>query len=408
MQIDQAVHRPRHGLVMLGFAAVACLGFVLKGSATSITLALAIFALFELRHAKVRETLGRLWAGYKHWMIALMILPVMIAIRELFVEFPRAKYVDSASRQILAIPLLLLAAQLPLAVIMKIRWAWLVALTLMLVAGLVFADPRIRTEFTNTIPFAAFALMFGVLLWIASEGLSARRRLLCWGGVMVGAIIVFLSASRGVWFAAPVAVYMGLKVRPGSEIRKLVFVTLISLAIAIAFYLLSPWFKGRVDASVTNFFAFLSGDKGSESIGQRLQLAFSSWYIFLDHPWFGVGRNILPALGDLFAKGLITASVADRADTHGEIFYNMASLGVFGVFATVWFYVGTTLPFWRARRSEDHRVAQVGRMGVACNAVFFVTGFTHITLGLAMYASIYAATQAILLAWLYKLQRENF
>jgi len=96
------------------------------------------------------------------------------------------------------------------------------------------------------------------------------------------------------------------------------------------------------------------------------------------------------------------------ADTHGEIFYNMASLGVLGIFATVWFYVGTTLPFWRARRSDDSRVAQIGRMGVACNAVFVVTGFTHITLGLAMYASIYAATQAILLAWLYQLQRENF
>jgi len=55
-------------------------------------------------------------------------------------------------------------------------------------------------------------------------------------------------------------------------------------------------------------------------------MVFSSWYIFLDHPWFGVGRNILPAMSDLFAKGVITASVAEMADTHGEIFYNMASL----------------------------------------------------------------------------------
>jgi len=408
MQIDQAVHRPRHGLVMLGFSAVASLGFVLKSSATSITLALAIIALLELRHSKARETLGRLWASYQHWMIALMILPVMIAVRELFVEYPRAKYIDSASRQILAIPLLLLAAQLPLSVIAKIRWAWLAALTLMLAAGLVFADERIRTEFTNTIPFSAFALMFGVLLWIASEDQSSGTRLLCWLGVAVAAVIVFLSASRGVWFAVPVAIFLGLKVRPGHEMRKLALVAMISIVVAIAFYFLSPWFKGRIDASVTNFFAFLSGDKGSDSIGQRLQMVFSSWYIFLDHPWFGVGRNILPAMSDLFAKGVITASVAEMADTHGEIFYNMASLGVLGIFATVWFYVGTTLPFWRARRSDDSRVAQIGRMGVACNAVFVVTGFTHITLGLAMYASIYAATQAILLAWLYQLQRENF
>jgi O-antigen ligase len=370
MRIDPGMHPPRNFLVMLGFAVIFCLGFVVKSSATSVALALSMVVLFELRDPKVRELWFALWRTHKPWIGGLIVLPLLIAVRELFVEVPHARYLDSASRQILAIPLFMLAAQLPVAMIAKIRWAWLAAPVLMLAAGMLFADQRIRTEFTNTIPFSAFALMFGVLIWIASEDLSPRLRALCWSGVVSAAVIVFLSASRGVWLAVPFAVFMGLKVRSGQEIRKFFLVMGVFILLAILFYFVSPWVKWRIDASVSNYLDFLSGDKGSDSIGMRLQMAWSSWHIFLDNPWFGVGRNIIPVMSELYDKGLITASVREMADTHGEIFYNMASLGVFGIVATVWFYVGVSIPFWRARRSGDNRVARIGRMGLSCNAIF--------------------------------------
>lgn len=391
--------------------AVAVLAFVVRGSATSITLLLSLGALWQLRHARVRQLAVACWQNYKSWIIALCALPVLIAVRELFVATPRPSYIDSASRQMLAIPLFLLAAQLPLEKIAKIRWAWLIAPVAMLFFGLVFgnpaADPRIHTEFTNTIPFSAFALMFGALLWISSEDLRPHLRALCWIGVLASAVIVYLSASRGVWLAVPLAIFFGLRNRPDASAKQTFYILAALALAAVAAYLISPAIRDRVTYSILDFTAFLNGNKDFSSIGMRLQMAIASWHILTEHPLFGVGRNILPALADLHARHLITDSVAEAVDTHGELFFNIASLGIPGLLATVWFYVGGTLPFWRARKSGDEKTARIGRMGVSCNAVFLMAGFTHITLGLAMYASTYAATQAILLAWLFKQTRAS-
>lgn len=405
MQTSPTMHR----IVLCGFMAATILAFIVRGSATSITLILSLLALWQLRDPDVRGLAVICWRNYKPWVIALCMLPVLIAVRELFSATPRPSYIDSASRQILAIPLFLLAAQLSFTQLAKIRWAWLIAPVLMLAIALIYGDlkndPRIHTEFTNTIPFSAFALMFGILLWISSQGLPRTDRVLCWIGIGCSAVIVYLSASRGVWLSVPLAIFFGLKNRPDTSLKKTISIFALLLISAMAAYFISPAVRDRVAISILDFNAFLNGNKDFSSIGMRLQMAIASWHIFSEHPLFGVSRNILPALADLHARHLITDSVSGAVDTHGELFFNIASLGIPGLLATIWFYVGGTLPFWKARQSSDEDLARIGRMGVSCNAVFLITGFTHITLGLAMYASIYAATQAILLAWLFKQQR---
>ena len=73
----------------------------------------------------------------------------------------------------------------------------------------------------------------------------------------------------------------------------------------------------------------------------RMQLALASYYIFIENPLFGVGRNLLPALHELYINGYITQSVSNSADTHGELFYNAASLGIVGIIYYIIFYIFT-------------------------------------------------------------------
>lgn len=122
------------------------------------------------------------------------------------------------------------------------------------------------------------------------------------------------------------------------------------------------------------------------------------------HPIFGVGRDLPPVMHALYEQGFVGLPVADAADTHGELFFNAASLGSVGLLAYVIFYVGGSYPYWKAAVSGEPELVKIGKIGLVCNVIFFIVGYTHITLGLVMYASVYATVQAVLLSTLYKLQ----
>lgn len=368
------------------------LGFSVQRSSTSLYLILSALALILIATKKTfRNTLKLCWKTFPGWTIAMLTLAIAITIREIASPAIQLRYADAAYRLFLAPFLLALIYESKAGDIKIIKWSWLTAVILMATSGyfnyITTQDIRLHSAFTNTIPYSAFCAVFAILFVTTNQS----GKLISAACLMPASAVIFYSQSRGVWIGVILAtIFLALNTYNISA--KKIFSTI--ALVAILAYATSDLFSSRTDITIQQAMDFFNGNREG-SVGMRMQLALASYYIFIENPIFGAGRNLLPALHDLYVNGYITQSVSDAADTHGELFYNAASLGIVGVIYYLIFYIFTTVPFIQAMKQEATR--QVGMAGVAISIVFFFTGFTHITFGLSMYASIYASIQVVLL-----------
>ncbi|MCG9083608.1 O-antigen ligase family protein [Laribacter hongkongensis] len=319
-------------------------------------------------------------------------LSIAIVIRELQNPTIQMKYADAAFRLFLAPLVLGLIHHSKSADIKTIRWSWFFAVILMITSGginyIATQDIRLHSHFTNTIPYAAFCAAFS-LLYVSTEHSNKILSTIC---LILAGTLIFLSQSRGVWIGFTLAlIFISIK-KYDLPIKKIISVIIASTVLA---YICSDIFHSRIHITLTEIINSLHGVREG-SVGIRIDLARASYYIFMDSPIFGAGRDLSSALNSLYTTGHISKLAATEADTHGELVYNAASLGIVGIIYYIIFYIYTTLPFIKAMKSTN--TYDIGISGVAISIIFFFTGFTHITFGLSMYASIYACIQAVLLA----------
>ena len=368
------------------------LGFSVQRSSTSLYLILSALALILITTKNTfRNTLKLCWKTFPGWTIAMLALAIAITIREIASPAIQLRYADAAYRLFLAPFLLALIYKSKAGDIKIIKWSWLTAVILMATSGyfnyITTQDIRLHSAFTNTIPYSAFCAVFAILFVTTNQS----GKLISAACLIPASAVIFYSQSRGVWIGVILATIF-LAINTYNISAKKIFSTI--ALVAILAYATSDLFSSRADITIQQTMDFFNGNREG-SVGMRMQLALASFYIFIENPIFGAGRNLLPALHDLYVNGYITQSVSDAADTHGELFYNAASLGIVGVIYYLIFYIFTTVPFIQAMKQEATR--QVGMAGVAISIVFLFTGFTHITFGLSMYASIYACIQVVLL-----------
>ena len=388
----------------LVFLILSC-GFVWRGAPASAAVVLALIGIgLAFKHNYFKTCLKLYWP----WVLAMCAIGLAIVTRQLVDLDFRMRFADSATRLMIAIPIFAALCHSNLAHFKTARWALFAAVFLMLIFGyhhaVVADDPRIRTEFTNTIPYSAFCLLFGVSFFIYSYRLGGWNRVAAVVAVLVSYLVLYLSQSRGVWVAGAVVSLFLLSSVFGFSWKKLFSFLLVLVVLLLSVYFFSEVIRDRVMLAFSEGQQFFMGQRHG-SIGERLDMALASYYIFKTHPLFGVGRDVSPFLHMLHQQGLIVGGVVNAADTHGELFFNAASLGLVGLFCYIAFYIGGSYPYWKAIFSRNPEAVVLGKIGLACNVIFFIVGFTHITLGLVMYASIYATFQGLLLSSLYKQQR---
>ncbi|KZE85464.1 hypothetical protein AWB61_19660 [Chromobacterium sp. F49] len=406
--IDMAIERQRDlrydwlvwGLTFI----VIALGFVWRGSATIVACLLSLIGIalsFRKNYFKI------CWDLYRPWIFAMSILGLAIICRELISGDPRFRFADSASRTMLAIPLFVAMCHSARFDLKSARWIFAAAVFLMLIFGYWNmthgGDLRIATAFTNTIPYSAFCLLFGTIFFLYSYSLGGWNRVASIVVIATTYLVLYFSESRGVWAAGVVAALFLFTTVFGFNWKSCAGILLLVFALLVLSYFCSAIVKYRIDLAVSEYHAFFVGKKDG-SVSMRMDMALASWHIFKMHPIFGVGRDLPPVMHALYEQGFVGLPVADAADTHGELFFNAASLGSVGLLAYVIFYVGGSYPYWKAAVSGEPELVKIGKIGLVCNVIFFIVGYTHITLGLVMYASVYATVQAVLLSTLYKLQ----
>ncbi|CAM2160891.1 polymerase [Paraburkholderia tropica] len=344
-----------------------------------LLLAFSLYSAWAWRHDR---SYFAPWREYG-WYTAAMIVPLCVVIvqQALFGYWAPHQF-DPLSRFALALPLFLLLCRLPSRYLTVVGWgcalgalaasAWIVVDRP--AGGWNVAD-RLTNSYTNAIPFGDTALLLAFLA-VFTFGWDTKARPLALvvklAALVAGGFASYFSGTRGGWIAIPVFVLLlGLQYGWFSHWKR-VLISVVLLAAAAGVLLSTGNIRERVAAAGSDVTLMQRGDKDT-SVGLRLQLWSASITLFERHPFYGVGKGHLErALGDLAQHGEASKQIVNER-AHSDFFSAIAEMGAMGVATLLLFYVGTSVHFWRARRSDDAviRTAACGGLAISFSTILF-------------------------------------
>jgi O-antigen ligase len=379
--------------------------FLVRGGMNGSLFILTILALFLLISRKAYK--NKLDRADKYFCIAMASGLIAILLSQLYHHDMIARYFDSDSRFLLAIPVLLALRHISIRALLIVQYAFPLGAIAALIAVLV-TNPGVRsdasTSFMNHIHLGDMAILLGFLSlfsvnWIRRDYLLVK--LLKILGFIAGLSVSVLSSARGGWIAVPVFAFVFVYFRTTGKLFNKLLLVLLSLGVigVIGFLFIEPIHQ-RLWMIYSDLSQFSGGNEDT-SIGARLQLWKAAFHLIAANPVFGVGAaGFAKAMDGLNASGFITSYAAGlgKGEVHNEILAHTVRFGVFGLASIMAVYFVPFLIFLRAVRSNIHQQNVAAMMGMVVTLGFFVFGLTVETFDLKMTAAFYSLTMAVLLA----------
>ena len=217
----------------------------------------------------------------------------------------------------------------------------------------------------------------------------------------------FLSETRGAWLGIPfLCAIAAIVLFDRFEFKKKLVIILLAVALLPGLFALSPKVQKRIE-SVEQDISVYSHDNWSDtSVGTRLGLWTTSMMLFAEHPLIGIGReNFQPTLQGLGREGKISPVIARQIHSHNEFFYNMATLGSFGLIGLMGLYFFPLIFFARKLRHLDNELRATAGMGVTLCVGYLVFGLTDVMFMWGVCDNFYAFFMAILFSHIYQRER---
>ncbi|MEC5406976.1 O-antigen ligase family protein [Paraburkholderia sp. MPAMCS5] len=353
--------------------------------------------------------------SYPWFTAGMLAFIVGIGIQQLLFGYWLPRQFDALSRFVLALPIFLLLRQLPSRQLRIIGWgcaagALAVGIWAVIdqpVGGWTDAN-RLNNSYTNAIPFGDTALLLAFLS-VFTLGWDGPRDWLVAGARLValaaGGYASYLSGTRGGWLALPVfVVLLGMQYQWFAHRKRLLVATL-AIVIAGGALLSTERIQKRI-SQVTTDFSMLHQGKDYTSVGLRLQLWDASRMIFTHHPIYGVGKGHLAnELGTMAKHGEVKSEIVNER-AHSDFFSTLAEMGAVGVACLLLFYYGSSVYFWRHRRSADAAIRAASYAGLAVASSTVIFGLTIDVLVPIMVTVLLALLSATFLAVIDARKRE--
>lgn len=318
-----------------------------------------------------------------------------------FLDGWHTRELDRPARFLLAIPVLLLLMRLPLP---KIPFLFYGVISGAFASLIVASHDRFWLDLPraqggeNAIMFGDTAMMLGFMSCAALMYFYAKRQsvmcLLSVLGVLSGVSASFLSGSRGGWIAAPFIAFFILWQSRELFSRKLLMggiaMAMTSLALAVA--IPQTGIQHRIQAAFVDLGKYQQGDSNT-SVGLRLDMWKSSFYLVAESPVFGEGQYGSSAIREeLAAKGVIHPHAAKFDHLHNEYLTSLGFQGIVGLVCLLLVYlVPLRLFMKKVKRYDDNweikPYALAGALIPMCYMDFALTQamFSH-NIGVMMYA----------------------
>ncbi|MFD1557794.1 O-antigen ligase family protein [Paraburkholderia silviterrae] len=352
---------------------------------------------------------------YPWYVVGMCGLVLAIFVQQLVYGIWAPRQFDAYSRFALAIPIFLMLRQMPARHFRALGWGCAagalvlgaLALAHRPVGGWTDAD-RLNNDYTNAIPYGDTALLLAFLSVFTIGWDGKHRRLTAWlkfAALVAGGFSSYSTGTRGGWLAIPVFVVM-LGVQYGWFANFKRFALASSVVVLGAAALLST---PRIEQRVHDFVAdvsMLSKGNPDTSTGIRLELWRASARLYAQHPIYGVGKGRLESSMSQLAKQGLMPSGAVNERAHSDFFSTLAESGSIGLLFLFVFYYGSTVYFWRRRRSTDAFIRTAAWSGMAVSASTIVFGLTIDVLVPIMVTVLVALLTATFLAAIDARQRE--
>lgn len=332
---------------------------------------------------------------------------IVTLISQLYHQDLSARYFDSASRFLLAVPVLLALRSISMRTLSIIQYSFPLGAISSLVAVMI-AVPVLRdnatTSYLNRIYVGDMALLLGFLSafsidWIKKDRLAVR--VLKMSGLAAGLIMCVFSGARGGWIAIPVFVAVFIYCRSKVNFINKIVVSMVIIGVACLLgYLFVGPIHQRLWMVYSDLIQFTSGNADT-SIGIRFQLWKAAFHLIAESPIFGVGADgFSKAMDTLSASGFITPAAAayGKGEVHNEILAQTVRFGIFGLCSILAIYFVPFFLFLRAAKAGTPQQNGAAMMGMCVTLGFFVFGLTVETFDLKMIAAFYSLTVAVLLA----------
>ena len=362
----------------------------------------SFFYLFRLPKSPANS----LWDSYSIAFAVAMCSPILAvlfsqAYHGIFIAPP----FDGPSRFLLAIPVFLALCQMKMSTISFLQYGLtLGALSSLFVTIIGYHKWDDLYYFVNHIRYSDLALMLGLLSlfsinWVTRDSVPVLFLKIC--GLLAGLYLSEQSGSRGGWVTVPVLLFIWWRSHnPRNSWPKFSAALLLIILTALLSYALVGTVQHRVDLIYQNLADFHHGNKDT-SIGIRLQLWHAAWYLFSQHPIFGVGTGgFAQMMTPMSNSGMLTPIAASygRGEVHNELLAKASELGIFGLLSVLSVFVVPMLIFIRSSRSEISQERSAAYMGICFVTGIFIFGLTVEIFNLKMVISFYSLTVAALLA----------
>ncbi|BEV16885.1 O-antigen ligase family protein [Herbaspirillum sp. DW155] len=383
----------------------------------ALLLAALLSLVLRSQHADLR--FGTFVRRFWPWHLAMAGMLLAILLNQLISGDFAARSFDYPSRMALFVLLAWACLQCSASMLGWLQWSYVLGALLCTVKMYIITDGGTtragHVDFMPIIEFADMTLLMGFYTLVSIRYTPGRGNLLhllnllkivAFLGTLYAA---YISGTRGTWLAIPVLAAIASRILfDRFEQRKQILLALAGVLGLISLFVLNPQVQHRVEAAQQDITTYSKDASSDTSVGTRLGLWKTSYELFLEHPLIGVGReNFHSTLQGLGQQGKISPVIARQIHSHNEIFYNMATLGTFGLAGLLALYLVPGVCFARKMRDADAEVRAVASMGLMTAVGFFIFGLTDVTFMWGASDNFYAIFMAILFAHCYRRQTQR-
>jgi O-antigen ligase len=228
-------------------------------------------------------------------------------------------------------------------------WFWL-ALSLSAI-GIIYYEllllanlPLIRGEYPMDIPILRgnMGMLFGIILLIvAFQNESRVKKILLFISSFVGVWISIQSGSRGGWLAYLLALLttaIFLSQNHRKKMRYLVLYTIFIFGAITIFWEQLP-ISDRLQGAYSDVLNYYYHDKHLSSVGSRLELFKSSYYSWLEKPFFGWGWDQFSKTLQINIDNGLIKEMRIWGHPHNYYFLLLVELGLIGFLIFMFFFL---------------------------------------------------------------------
>ena len=338
-------------LIFIGFSVF--LVIPKGGLVILIILLLSIIGLFLTRN--IRKNLER----WEKFLLVSFIGYFLIVLISNSIFDGSIRDIDSASRFILVIPIYLYMRKSNVDY-KSVEFGILLACILFGINSFLlrFFDLSQLFQFTT---HSGIVSLYGAIFGVTSLFLVSKKRSTVYNFIILicalfGIATSLLSGGRGVWISVFLSFIILLYLNPShwSKLYK-VLISYLVIFFTLIFYLVpETGVKARVDLAVDQTFEHFDASKSHTSVGARLELWRSAFFIFKENPIFGVGEgNFKENNLELIEKGLVKSDVARFNHPHSEFITTLVEQGLMGLSLLLFLLFNPLMKCFLVFKSQD-------------------------------------------------------